>query len=441
MNNFDYSFFNPTTGELLKKHWEFYETVINASLGKNKIKFAFLGGGVNGGKTYCCLITLLAIAENFPSCKIHIVRESMPTLVSTTVESLRKIVKDSGGWNKSSSNFFWEHKNGSRIYFFSENFNADKDLDRWKGLETNIIMLEQIEELQELTFQKSMERVGRWKDGNKVMPKPLILSTFNPTRIRWVREKTYLPFKSGNVNKNTYINMITNIDNPFTSAEEIEFYESMDSLHKKQYIEGSWDVFENVKSFLYSFDAKKHVDNIEQDKSDTVYVSFDFNVNPITCILANFDSLSNKLRVFKEIKLSNSNIHDICDEINKYKTKMGYVITGDANGNNSSIMIRENITAYDIIKKKLRVQDAKIKVPKKNLYHTDSSIVCNTALEHFDIKIDKSCESLIQDIIEVEMTNDGKIDKKNKNRTHLLDCFRYLIHLCFTDKVLKNKYN
>lgn len=441
-NDSIYSFTNPYTGQPLIKHWNFYVRCIKSAQRESNKRFHFLGGGVNGGKTYCCLITLLTIADMYPQCKIHVVRKSMPNLIRTTVESLRKMVGSAGTWNRSMNDFYYELPNGSRICFFSENFNADKDLDRWKGFETNIIFLEQIEELQDLSFQKAMERVGRWKIGNLPMPAPMILSTFNPTPIKWVRELTYLPYVTNSVPSNTNINFITSKDNPFITSEELEFYNNMDTKHREQFVEGDWNVFENIKAFLYAFDMTKNVGTVEQDKESVCHISFDFNVNPITAILFNVDVLNRKLRVFKEFRIENSDIHVLLKNIiEDYPSTLGYEATGDASGKARNINIPNGLTTYDIISRKLRMPPARIKVPRRNLGHLDSRVVCNTVLEKYDVLIDSKCEYLIQDILSVEANESGKIDKRDLSKTHLIDCFRYAIHTYFASEVIREVWD
>jgi hypothetical protein len=96
-------------------------------------------------------------------------------------------------------NNYFEYDNGSRIYFFAENFKNDKDLDRFKGLETNIFLLEQMEELQQATFLKAIERCGsHYLRGYDNLP-GLILGTFNPTS-GWLKEEIYEKSKN-----NTFI--------------------------------------------------------------------------------------------------------------------------------------------------------------------------------------------------------------------------------------------
>jgi len=431
-----YSFINPHTGKPLIKHWNFFTNLLLAAEGTIDKQFFYFGGGANSGKSYTILLAILYIAQKYPHCKIHIIRQSLPTIISTTVESAKKLFGTSGRWYADKSNYRFIFNNGSVVYFFSENFDSDKDLNRFKGLETNICVFEEIQECQQKTFQKAIERTGRWKYGNLTMPKPLVCASFNPTHIKWVRDLVYIPYKSENIPDNTYIQFATSADNPFITREELAMYQNLDSLHYKQYIEGSWEVFENIKAFCYAFDGTKHITDVKQ-RSEDMYISFDFNVNPMTAIL--FHKGSDFLHIFKEFRLENSNVYVLCEEINKCRNGRRVFITGDASGNSRSAMVTGNLTAYKIILNELSLPDAAYTVPSKNMLHSDSRLVCNTVLEKYDVQIDKSCIHLIADLVGVECKEDGKIDKSNKDMGHLLDAFRYASHY-FTKAIINKNY-
>lgn len=428
----NYTFIDPETGTIMVKHYNFVYNIMEAVSGRSNKNIFFFGGGIRGGKTYTCLYSLILIAHSFPGTRIHIIRDCMPSLISTVLPSLLKLLQ--GGYrkhNKDKSNYYFEFDNGSRIYFFPESIDKDKDLDRFKGLETNIIFLEQIENLSEKTFQKAQERMGtyRFADRNSIEPRPLILSTFNPTHVKWIREQVYLPYKSNKIPDNVYIEMVRAVENPFVADYQWQAWGGMDSTHYKQYVEGDWEVFDNIKAFCYAFDANKHVREIKPTSLE-ICISFDFNVDPLVCLIAEVGD--DYLYIYREIRQSNSDVYALCQELYPL-TRTHYIsITGDASGNNRTVAARDHASVYDIIRRELNIGRAGFKVPRKNLGLKTSRIICNTALERMDIRIDPSCEFLIEDLLTVEVTDKGEIDKKkDSSKSHLLDCFRYYIQTYF----------
>ena len=126
------------------KQLEFLEAVFSG-----KYSFLCYGGAMGGGKTYVCLMALILLCKAFPKSKWCVIRESVPTLKRTSIESFKKLVPSNFVQSYNQKDQKWTFKNGSEIFFMAEDFSNDKELDRFKGLEVNGFLLEQIEELQE----------------------------------------------------------------------------------------------------------------------------------------------------------------------------------------------------------------------------------------------------------------------------------------------------
>ena len=432
-----FSFRNRETGQLMDKQYEFFTKVVAAANRQIPERIFHFGGGIRGGKTYTCLLALIYIANNFPGVKIHIVRDSMPNCMRTVFESFTKLCKDYKRFYQGKGNPFIELHNGSKFYFFSENYDADKDLDRFKGLETNIFFLEQIEELQEKTFNKAIERVGTWLQPD--MPPGLILTTFNPTQVKWIREMVYKPYKLHKPPQGHYIVMATAKDNPHIPQELWANWKLMDELNYKTYVEGDWESVESTKTYCYAFKEADHVKKVVLPKGADMYVSFDFNVDPAVCLIGSVGE--DHLFITKEFRIRNSNVYELCDAIMRCHTGGNIFITGDSSGNNRSHNLKDNLTSYDIMRKALGVTKNNTHVPRKNLGLRDSRLVTNSVLENFDVRIDPSCEFLIEDLLTVEANEKGQIEKsKDPLKSHLLDCFRYFCNTYFLKPILGARY-
>lgn len=196
---------------------KFFTTVWQSAIGELPYRYLFYGGAIRGGKTYVCLAVLISLLTKYNRAKAIVIRESLSALQSTTLSSFKKFGLK-GRWKHTASSQIFEFYNKSELIFFSEAYATDKDGDRFKGLETNFILLEQIEELQEQTWQKSMERVGsHYVPG--VQPNPLILSTFNPTQ-GWVKKMIYQPYSQGELVAPFYYQHASPKDNKFVTQEQ-----------------------------------------------------------------------------------------------------------------------------------------------------------------------------------------------------------------------------
>lgn len=430
------------------KQIEFLEALTDTINGNSPIRNFFIGGAIRGGKTFVCLGGLVILAKLYPNSRWHIVRESFPTLRSTTIPSVEKILRGANvKWHKNPSDYFVEFPNNSRIYFFSENYAMDKDLDRFKGLETNGFLLEQIEELQEATFMKCMERCGSWYVDP--MPPALNFATFNPS-FNWVKDKIYEPAIAGMLpNTDLYITALPT-DNPFVTDDQWNAWERLDDESKERFIMGSWDM--DVKgNFMHRFDRNIHLDeSIEFRRDDYVRLSFDFNVDPMTCTVYQTDGYTYH-NTLMEYRVENSDTYEICDRIkadfyhsNEYVDGLPALkIRGDASGKNRMSGTRGHINHYEIIRTELGLDWNDFDIPTANPGISASRVFCNSILQHFpNVKIKEStCPFLVKDMMfclsgldgngEAVILKKGKnqyINMDNKMLGHLMDNWRYGVH-------------
>lgn len=224
----------------------------------------------------------------------------------------------------------------------------------------------------------------------------------------------------------------TTYDNPHIKKEEVdEARNQLDELtFKCEYLAEDVDLTANP--YFYSFIETKHVNFSEPtitefNPAQYLNISFDFNVDPITAIAS--QEHEGQIRIIREFRLGNSNIYELCSRIKvEYPTAV-LIVTGDATGRNRSAMTVGNINYYIVIQSELGLNDNQIRTPSINPAVRDSRVLCNSILQNFNLIIDPSCTYLIEDLKYVEANENGDIDKtKDKHRSHLADCFRYLLN-------------
>ncbi len=432
-----------------KKQAQFLTELVKIINGESPVRNLYIGGAIRGGKTFVSLGGIVLLCKKYPGSKWHIVRESFPTLRATTIPSVEKILRGADvKWHKNPSDYNVEFPNGSRIYFFSENYAQDKDLDRFKGLETNGFLLEQIEELQEATFMKCLERCGSWYIDP--MPPALILSTFNPT-FNWVKEKIYEPAMAGLLPETDYYLTALPTDNPFVTEDQWKAWERLDDESQERFIMGNWNL--DVKGAFYGkFSRGQHIDNDLQFKDDEyVRLSFDFNVDPATCTVYQTDCYTYH-HTLLEYRVENSDTYEICDRIkadfyhsDKYITGVpSFKIRGDASGKNRMSGTRGHINHYNIIQTELGLDLDAFDIPTVNPDISSSRVFGNSILQHHpNVKISEvGCPWLVKDMMfclagldsngRTVIQKTGKnpyINMDNKLLGHLLDTWRYGVHM------------
>jgi hypothetical protein len=392
------------------------------------------GGAIRGGKTYWLLLTLTSLCLEYPRSRWVIIRKSLPDLKRTTFPSFASILSDGISdyvlsWNRDTQ--VVQFINGSELMFMAESFDEDKDLNRFKGLEVNGAGLDEVNELQEQTFYKVQERIGSW---NKAEGRPPIvcMATCNPAN-NWVKTIIYERYKDGTLpSKWTFIpSKIT--DNPHIPAEYLESLKELPPVQYARFVEGDWDVMDDVANpFLYEWADEKHIDDSVQLNSNMpVYVSVDFNINPLCALV--IQHLGRGAVVVDEIKIEKGSIEAFCDAVLALGIPMGLIrITGDAMGKGGTVQQRDNSSAYTMIKRRLSLSDSQFLIPA-NPTHYNSRIDCNAALRRLDIKVNsKRCKGFVFDAKQVQCDANGSIIKSNRKnlteRADFLDCFRYFVN-------------
>lgn len=210
-------------------------------------------------------------------------------------------------------------------------------------------------------------------------------------------------------------------------------------------IEGDWGVEQNDDPWLYNFDEDKFVhDNVPFLPSFAVYLSFDFNRHPVSCVAVqmsprkgNQDSFVHFIKEFT----GDVQLERLCQQIKTtYPASILYV-TGDRTGKKGDIGFNDkHASYYKMIQSYLKLGDKQMDIEGKNSLHSDSRVLCNTMLYHYpNIKINrKECPILINDCIIAkpdEKSKDPHQLKKDRDiyKMDVFDCFRYFWQTYFKE--------
>lgn len=200
------------------------------------------GGGIRGGKSFFLLLTIITYCFKYPGSRWLVLRESMPTLkrnlFPTFIKLLdmgfRQYVKE---WNQSTQEVTFT--NGSQIIFMAESYADDKELNRFRGLEINGAGIDEINEVQAVTFYKIIERSGSWQNSNAPIK---IIGTCNPSH-GWVKETFYDPHKNGTLKKGWSFIQALVTDNPYLRKDYLQsLIDNMRQYEYEVFVKGNWDI-------------------------------------------------------------------------------------------------------------------------------------------------------------------------------------------------------
>jgi len=217
-------------------------------------------------------------------------------------------------------------------------------------------------------------------------------------------------------------------DNPFLPKDYIQaLYDNYDERLIKQYINGEF-VNLNSGQVYYAFDREKHVrKDIKYQDCLPVIFTFDFNVNPMTCCVVQWNR--KELQVIDEFYLENSNTEKMAHEIcNKYNKSINAIICGDASGNSRSTQSSE--TDFKIIYNIFleHFNSVQMKVPKSNGAIKDRINNVNSALSKGKLTFKILCDNIIRDLEQVVYKDNGDVDSRNHKLTHISDALGYCVN-------------
>lgn len=371
------------------------------------------GGAIRGGKTFVGLAILIMLCKFFENSRWAVVRTDLVTMRRTTYVSLQKILPKGFVQHFDGTFYVWTFKNGSQILFFPENYDKDKDLDRFKGLEVNGFLLEEFNELQEKTFDKCIERAGTHFLPS--MPPPLIIATCNPTD-NWVKTRIHNKYKEGNLPPNVLYYPANASDNPYIPKEVRENWKLMPKRQYERFVEGNWDV--SVKEgdeFYEYFDFDKHLANVHYDPDKALHLSFDENVLPylaVTCYQVHND---NEVHMIDFIPAKS--VSDACNQVRtRFLGHKGKVfIYGDATSQKADAKLAKSENFFSLILTDLREFVVEKRVPKANPPVSIRGAFLNRCFLNdspVKIRINKPLQEVVNEMANVKQDKEGHKLKK-----------------------------
>ncbi len=400
----------------------------------------YYGGAIRGGKTYLYLTIICLLCKKYPGMRAHVIRRSMTELEGITKSSLERIIgRAPVKWKRSAKEYFVQFRNGSRIYLFSENHNADPNGNRFLGLETNVILLEQMEELQHKTLQLARQRIGSWRLNDE--PPALILGTFNPT-FNWVKEVIHDTWEKTPDEADFIFTTALPDDNLTNTDEQWASWKKLDDITYRRMIGGEWNV--DLKGrFFHAFKQGHISDSIAYNPDFPLWYSFDFNVDP-SCAIAFQTDEETFFHVLYEVRIEDGDTPNVCDALQDARPEGVYEkVTGDSSGLARMSGLRGHLSQYQVIRNELDISEDQFVLPSSNPEIPDSRAFVNSCISRFPgFKVHRRCKYLIHDLNFVKIRRDvagriniqktGKLENAPLNAEsmgHLGDCLRYGLHV------------
>jgi phage terminase large subunit len=306
------------------------------------------------------------------------------------------------------------------------------------------IHCEEMDQFTQKDFGILMSRLRTTKVKTKFM------GAFNTTHVKethWLKKTLFSDQADSDFSTYTINKVFCNYtDNFFINKEEYEQTLWLSSgFNEQKYNEiaaGEWGVEEVGHPFIFNLDRKRHIiPGLGVIPFLPIRLSFDFNVDPITCMAGQVSEMKDEVRILDEFRLLNSDIEELCLRIASFYPDKMLIVTGDASGQSKTALKRE-LTYYKEIKRILKLEMGQFKLPGANPGIKNTRVLCNALLKkHPNYKFSDRVPYLIQDIEQTETDEHGKIDEsKDKHKGHLFAAWRYFNWNFLKDFLPSNAY-
>ena len=347
----------------------------------------------NSGKTWSLAIKLLEHVSNFPNAQGMITANTYRQLSKATLAGIFKalgeldIVYD----YYPSKAELWV--GGTKIICASLDA-----FDNWRGIEVGWILCDEAAFYDRDAY---LMAIGRLRD--KRGPLTVHMAT-TPDGYNWLEELCNESKLAHMVNASTY-------DNKHLPEEYVKFLEeSYDEKQKQQELHGQF-VDLNSGAVYRSFSSLANVRDITISDDEEILIGQDFNVDPMTSVLAVVRD--DAIYVFDEIWLENVNTYDLVNELQD-RGILNKKVYADASG--SARKTSATKSDHNILRKEGYI----VKCNRSNPAIKDRFNTVNGLFHHKRLFIDPKCKKLLRDL------KMYKHDNKDSTLSHISDALGYL---------------
>jgi len=186
--------------------------------------------------------------------------------------------------------------NGSRIVLGG--FKDDRDIDKYIGIEYDIIVVEEATLLSETKYQMLEGSLRTSKQGWR----PRMYLSTNPGGIghAWFKKRIVTPYRLKHEGRTRFIPS-TYRDNPFLNPEYVDWLEGLAGKLGKAWRDGDWDIFEGQAFPQWNADAHI-IDPFPLPDHWAKWRAVDWGYsNPFACLWMTKDPDSGRIFVYREI--------------------------------------------------------------------------------------------------------------------------------------------
>jgi len=299
-------------------------------------------------------------------------------------------------------------KNGTKIYLRS----AD-NYESLRGISIDYLVMDECSDIDVKCWAEVLRPALADRQGHA-----MFIST--PKGFNWF----YDLWAGANAHDGWVGYQFTTLEGGNVTQEEIEAAKvEMDPRSYEQEFLASFVNFSGL--VYYAFDIDRNVKDLEPqlDKRDVLHVGIDFNTQPMSAVVANWDGLT--MHIFDEFEIRNSNTYELCDEISRRYPDNRIIAYPDASGANSKTNAMN--TDHNI----LRQYNYAVKTARINPPVIDRIASVNTAFYNkvgeTRLTVGPNCKGLIRCLNKQIYKEGTRQPDKSSGVDHLPDAMGYLV--------------
>lgn len=367
-------------------------------------KFCLLRGGIGSGKTFIGAAWVVKKIKEEPSAPGLIVANTHKQLERATLATLFSFFDSIGMNYRYNQNKGLINANGSSI-----TVNSLGNYQDLRGPEYGWGWMDEVRDTKQEAFEVL---VGRMR--HKESKTHEVRLTSSPRGFDWQYD-----YFEGEM-KTKFHEMIhaTSKDNPFLPEGYLESLEAQ--YDSKMFQQEIMAEIINLTSgaVYYAFDRKINVGTVKYNPEWPIMIGMDFNINPMTAVIAHI--IDDQIHIFDEVWIQTSNTNEVAEYI-KEKYNTGHRIIPDATG-------KALKTSSAGLSDHMILRNHGFNIPGvANPARVDRYSVVNNLLEKRRIIIDPKCRNLIRDLERVSYKEGTTLpDITDKSLTHISDALGYL---------------
>lgn len=246
--------------------WKFHAAARECDRANGPVKIG-AGGARGPGKSRAVFSQMiLDDCQRFEGLKCLFLRQTGKAASESFEDLIAQVLRGKVRYDYNSSRNLLRVGKGSRVILGG--FENEKDIDKYIGIEYDVIA---IEELNQLTKERVDKLEGSLRTSKRGW-RPRMYTSFNPGGIGhvWVKDTYVIPYREGREKETRFIPSDYR-DNPFLNTEYIQYLERLTGVLGQAWREGDWDI---LAGRAFPEWSEKHIGDSEMYPALPYYTRF-----------------------------------------------------------------------------------------------------------------------------------------------------------------------